>query len=213
MVGPVTDAMPAGTGPRRRSAHTGRRPGASGTRDAIFGAAQRQFAGQGFERTSIRSIAVEAGVDPALVTHYFGSKQRLFAAVVELPFDPGQVIAQVLDGERAEVGRRLGAFLARMLSTPAVVDRMTGLVRAAATDDEAAARVRTLITEQLLTPLAAALGGEDARLRGALAGSQVVGFLMARHVVGIPPLGELDADRIVALLAPTLQRYLVDDLG
>lgn len=204
--------MPAGPASHRRSAHTGRRPGASGTREAIFQAAQRQFAGQGFDRTSIRSIAVEAGVDPALVTHYFGTKQQLFAAVVQLPFDPGQIIAQVLDGDRAQVGRRLATFFAGMLAAPAAVDRMTGLVRAAASDDEAAARIRTLITEQLLTPMAAALGGDDAPLRGALAGSQVVGFLMARHVVRIPPLRELDGERVVALLAPTLQRYLVDDL-
>lgn len=196
----------------RRQRRTGRRPGDSGTRSAIEGAARRQFAAAGYDRASMRSIAQEAGVDPALVAHYFGSKQQLFATVMELPIDPAVAIPAVLDGDRAGIGRRFAGLVLSVLESPEGAGRMTGLVRAAASEEAAARMVRELITRDILTPLADGLGTDRPRLRGSLAGSQIVGMVMARYVVGVEPLASLPADEVADLVAPVLQHYLAEPL-
>jgi AcrR family transcriptional regulator len=194
--------------PRR----TGRRPGDSGTREAIARAARRQFAELGYDRTSIRGIATEAGVDPALVVHFHGSKQRLFAAVVELPFEAPDVLPAILAGEPGEVGLRFARFLAGMLETEEPRRRIVGLVRAAASEPEAARLVREVVTERILGPLVARLGVDDGPLRASLVSAQVVGVVMSRYVVGVEPLASLDAQRLVAVLAPAFQRLLAEPL-
>ncbi len=197
---------------RRAGTRTGRRPGDSGTRTAIQEAARRQFAEQGYDRTSMRSVAGEAGVDPTLVSHFFGTKQDLFAAVVRLPVDPAAVIPQVLAGDRDQIGARLAAVVVAVLEAPEGAARLTGLVRAAASEPEAARVVRDLVTADILTPLARGLGMDEPELRGALTAAQVVGLLMARHVVQVEPLPGLDADRLARLVAPVLQHYLAEPL-
>lgn len=191
---------------------SGRRPGASGTREAIRAAAGRQFAEQGYDRTSMRSVAGEAGVDPALVAHFFGSKHQLFVHVMELPFDPERVVALVFAGEREQIGRRLADFLLATLEIPEARRRMTGLVRAAASEPEAARMVRELIAREVLARIVDALGVDDADLRASLLGSQVVGLIMARYVVAVEPLASLPAERVAAAIAPNLQRYLTGPL-
>lgn len=198
-------AGPAG----RRS---GRRPGDSGTRDAIRAAAREQFARQGYDRTSMRSVALEAGVDPTLVSHFFGSKQRLFVEVMQLPFDPAAVLPHILAGDRAGIGARLAGFIVGVLQSPEGNARMTGLIRAAASEDAAAVVVRERVSRDILAPLAAGLGSDQPELRGSLAASQMVGLVMARHVVKVEPLASLAPERVAALIAPTLQRYLVEPL-
>jgi AcrR family transcriptional regulator len=201
----VTPARP----PRARS---GRRPGESGTRDAILRAARERFAEQGYDRTSLRQIALDAGVDPALVTHFFGSKQRLFVTVVELPFDPAEVLPRLLAGDPARVGERLAGFFLGVLESPEGRSRVIGLVRAAASEPEAARLVRELVTRELFAPVAEHLGAEDAPLRASLLGAQVVGLVMARYVVGVEPLASTAPATVAAILAPVLQRLLVDPL-
>lgn len=191
---------------------SGRRPGDSGTRDAIRAAAGRQFAEQGYDRTSMRSIASEAGVDPALVAHFFGTKQQLFVDVVELPFDPSHVVPAVFAGEREHLGQRLADFLLTLLENPEARRRMTGLIRAAASEPEAARMVRELITREVFARIVDALGVDDAELRASLLGSQVVGLVMARHILGVEPLASLPPERAAAAMAPTLQRYLTGPL-
>jgi AcrR family transcriptional regulator len=191
---------------------SGRRPGDSGTRDAIQAAAREQFAAQGFDRTSLRSVALQAGVDPTLVSHFFGSKQKLFAEVMQLPFDPAQLIPRILAGDRAGIGTRLATFLVTVLQNPEGHARLTGLIRAAASEDAAAAVVRERVTREILAPLAAGLGSDQPQLRGSLVASQVVGMVMARHVVKVEPLASLSPERLIALIGPTLQRYLVEPL-
>ena len=97
---------------------SGRRPGDSGTRDAIRAAARAQFAEQGYDRTSMRSVALQAGVDPTLVSHFFGSKQKLFAEVMQLPFDPAAVIPRIVAGDPAGIGTRLAGFVVSVLADP-----------------------------------------------------------------------------------------------
>ena len=190
----------------------GRRPAGSGTREAILAAASRAFGEQGYPRTTLRAVAREAGVDTRLVTHYFGSKQDLFIAVVELPFDPEEVIPALLAPGREGVGYRLAAFGVGMLENPDARRTMTGLLRAAASEEAAAERVRDLLMERLLGPLAHHLGGDQPELRAALTAAQIAGMAFARHVVGVPRLADASPDELVAALGPVLEHYLTGDL-
>ena len=173
----------------RGRSRSGRRPGDSGTREAIRAAARAQFAEQGFDRTSMRSVALQAGVDPTLVSHFFGSKQKLFAEVMQLPFDPSAVIPRIVAGDPAGIGTRLAAFVVSVLETPegrGPADRAGpgGGERGRGRGGGAGAGDAGTI----LGPLAAALGSDQPELRGSLVGSQVVGMVMARYVVRIEPL-------------------------
>lgn len=201
------------SGPRRPMARpSGRRPGDSGTREAIREAAGRQFAELGYDRASMRSIARDAGVDPALVVHFFGTKHRLFAEVVELPFDPGQVIPLVFAGPRSEIGRRLADFVLTTLEVPEARRRVLGMIRAAASEPEAATMVRELLSREVLARVAAELGVDDAAVRANLVGSQIVGLVMARYVIGLEPLASLPGPAVARAIAPNLQRYLTGPL-
>jgi AcrR family transcriptional regulator len=194
------------------SKRPGRRVGDSGTREAITEAARRQFAQRGFDRTSLRSVAQEAGVDPTLVSHFFGSKQELFVKVVELPFDPAAVLPGVVAGDRDEIGLRLARFILGVLESDEGRQRITGLIRAAASEEEAARLVREIVTHRILGTIAEHLGAEDAAFRASLAGSQVVGLVMARYVIGVEPLASRPADEVAETIAPVLQHYLTEPL-
>lgn len=198
---------------RRPPGRGGRRPGRSGTREAIREAAARLFAEHGYDRTSLRRIAHEAGVDPKLVSHFFGSKQRLFVEVFAFPVDPAVAVPQLFAGDPAQLGARVARFLLSVLEDPAGRRRITGLLRAAATEPEAARLVRDLVGREVLARLVEALGVEDADVRASLLGSQVVGLAMARYVVRIEPLASMPADDVAAAIAPTLQRYLLEPLS
>lgn len=191
---------------------SGRRPGRSGTREAILAAAGRQFAERGFDRASLRSIAAEAGVDPALVVHYFGSKQRLFVQVVELPYDPGVAVPAVFGGDPDTVGERLARFLLDTFENPEAQRRVIGVVRAAASEPEAARMVRELVTNEILARVVETLGVDNVAVRASLAGSQIVGLVMARYVVRIEPLASLPPEAVAEAIAPNLQRYLTGPL-
>ena len=197
---------------RGRARPSGRRPGDSGTRELIAAAARRQFAEQGFDRTSLRSVAVEAGVDPSLVSHFYGTKQQLFVAVLELPFEPADVLPGLVEGDRGEIGLRLARFLLGVLESDEGRRRMTGIVRSAASEPEAARLVRELISTRLLAPMAQGLGVEDALVRASFCGVQVVGLVMARYVVAVEPLASLAPEQVVAIIAPNLQRLLTEPL-
>ena len=192
--------------------HSGRRPGASRTREEIRAAAARLFAEQGYDRTSLRAIARAAGVDQKLVAHFFGSKQRLFVEVVELPFEPAAALPALFHGDRDEVGERVARFVLGVLEDPEGHRRLTGLVRAAATEPEAARMVRELITREVFAQIVGALDVEDGALRASLLGSQVDGLVMARYIVGVEPLASASPEAVVAAIAPNLQRYLVEPL-
>lgn len=160
----------------------------------------------------MRSIARGAGVDPALVAHFFRTKHQLFVDVVELPFEPSQMVSAIFAGERREIGRRLADFLLATLENPDARRRLTGLVRAAASEPEAARMVRELISREVFARIVDALDVDDADLRATLLGSQVVGLVMARHVIGLEPLASLPPEAVAAAIAPNLQRYLVEPL-
>jgi AcrR family transcriptional regulator len=190
----------------------GRRPAGSGTREAIAAAARRQFGEVGYQRASLRSIAAEAGVDPRLVLHFFGSKQELFASVVELPFDPETTFDTLMATGEQGLGRRVAEFLLGILDSPEGRRTVTGLIRAAASEEEAAATIRDLVAQRLLLPLASRVGRDRPELRASLVASQIVGLAMARHVVGLTPLATASRDELVAALAPVFDHYLTGPL-
>lgn len=191
--------------PRRRA---GRRPGDSGTRDAILAAAGRQFAAHGYDRATLRGIAREAGVDQKLIAHFFGSKQRLFVAALGLPVNPAELLPQVLAGDRDTAGERFAAVLAEVLERPERAQRLTAVVRAAASDPDLARMLREFLAREVVAPLAELLDADDAALRATLVGSQVVGLVMAREVLALEPLASVPPAVVASALAPTFQRYL-----
>lgn len=191
----------------------GRRPGESGTRAAILAAARKQFSTMGYDRASIRGIGKEAGVDPALVTHFFGSKQSLFASVVELPFDPAVVIPRLVQGDRRQIGHRFATFLVGLLEQEQSRERVLGIVRAAASEPAAATIIRDLISSNLLQPMVEQIGTDRPDLRAGMIGTQMVGLAMTRHVVGIEPLATASAATLIAVLTPIFQHLLTEPLS
>ena len=192
--------------------HSGRRPGDSGTRVSIENAARRQFAELGYDRTSMRQVAREAGVDPTLVSHFYGSKQQLFVSVVGFPFRPADVLPRLLEGDPDELGLRLAQFVLGVFESEQSRGQVIGIVRSAASEPEASRIVRELLTREVLTPLAEGIGVADAEFRAGLLGSQVVGMVMARYIVAIEPLASRDAADVALAIAPNLQHYLTGDL-
>jgi AcrR family transcriptional regulator len=192
---------------------TGRRPGEPATRERIADAARRLFADRGFDRTSVRAVAAEAGVDPALVHHYFGTKQRLFLEAVEFPIDAVRSLELLSVDDVDGVGERLVRFALQLWDDPVVLPRLLGVLRSAVTDAEAARMLAVLFTRQGPVQLVRALGADQPDLRAELVGTQLVGLAVARHVLRVEPLASADHETIVAAIGPTMQRYLVGDLG
>lgn len=199
-------------GVRSRGRPSGRRPAGSGTRAAILDSARALFGEQGYDRTTLRQVAAAAGVDPTLISHYYGSKQRLFVAVVDLPVDPSTVVPLVVDGPVEQVGERLAHLVVGLLETEEPRSRVLGLIRAASSEPEAAAMLRLRLSEELLGRVAAAIGTDRPELRATLVASQLVGLAMARYVVGVQPLASVPGPWLVAAVAPTLQAYLTGPL-
>jgi AcrR family transcriptional regulator len=186
----------------------GRRRGQSGTREQIAEAARRRFAAHGYDRATLRGIAAEAGVDVALISHFFGSKQRLFVTVMGFPFSPREVVPEIVGPGLEGAGERLARFVVSLLEDPDGRARAVGLVRAAASEPEAAEAIRALITRELIGAFVENLGVPEADLSASLVGSQVVGLVMARYVVQVEPLASLEPEALVKAIAPTFQRYL-----
>jgi AcrR family transcriptional regulator len=194
-------------------ARTGRRPGVSGTREAILGAARRAFAEHGYQHATVRGVADLAGVDPALVHHYFGTKQELFVAAVQLPVNPVEQLMAVLNEDSDQAGRRMVETFLSVWDHAATQNPLLALIRSAVGDEHAAAMLREFITEEVLGQIARRLGGADARLRATLVGSQIIGLAMARYIVKVEPLASAPPTQVVAAVGPTLQRYLTGDLA
>jgi AcrR family transcriptional regulator len=190
----------------------GRRPGESTTREAIAASARKMFAARGYDRTTFRAIAADAGVDPALVNHYFGAKKDLFAAVTALPVELGEVVPRIFDGPRSKMGLRLATFFLETLEQEDSRAAITGIIRAAASQPEAADAVRQVVTARVLDPVSEHLDEDNARLRANLVNSQMVGLVMTRYVIGLEPLASMDPERVAEAIAPNLQRYLTGSL-
>lgn len=187
----------------------GRRPGSPDTREAILAAARAAFAAHGFARTTIRAVARDAGVDPALVHHYFGSKDGLFAAAVELPVNPVEVLAPVAAVPPGERGAAAVRALLGVWDSPGGAGALA-LFRSAVADPERMAMIREFVVGRALGVLTAGLGlspAERAR-RTALAGSQLAGLIVTRYVMRVEPIASAPAEELVAAVGAAVQRYL-----
>jgi AcrR family transcriptional regulator len=192
---------------------TGRRPGPNRTRAAILDEARRAFAARGYEAVSVRAVAREAEVDPALVHRFFGSKEELFIAAMDLPVSPSGLVAALLVDGIDDLGERLVARLLAVFDDPRSFAPFLALIRGAVSNEQAAAMLREFVTREVLGRLAAAASPDAPQLRASLAGSQVIGLAMARYVVGVPPLAGADPATVAACVGPTIQRYLTGPLA
>jgi AcrR family transcriptional regulator len=189
-------------------ARTGRRPGTSSTREQIVAAAARCFAAAGYDATSVRQVAAEAGVDPALVRRFFGGKEPLFTAVASALIDPDRALAAVTAGPPGDAGDRLLSYFLGLLGDVAQPGPFLGLVRAAVTSEHAAGLLRQFLAEKVLGEIAAALGADQPELRAALAASQLVGLAVARYAVRLGPLAAAGQAELSRWIGPVIQYYL-----
>lgn len=187
---------------------TGRRPGPSSTRAEITAAAARRFAAAGYDATSIRQVAADAGVDPALVRRFFGGKDQLFTGVASTLIDPGRAVAIITDGPPEGAGERLLRYFLSLLGDGPEPGPFLGLVRSAVTSEHAATLLREFLAERILREIQASFPSARPGLGAALAASQLVGLAVARYAVRLPPLTAADTEELIQLVAPVLQYYL-----
>lgn len=192
--------------PRRR----GRPRGGTDSRARIIGAAVDEFGEQGYDAATIRSIAARAGVDSALVHHYFGTKADLFAEAVGIPLRPDIDVPGILAGPSEEVGERLIRYVLEAFEQPEVRRRGVMLLRTAIGSRLTTPLLAGFLSRELLTRVARRLDVDDADLRASLVASQIAGMLIARYVLRLPALAEASVDELVARVGPTVQRYLFD---
>ncbi len=211
---------------------TGPRVGDSGTREAILQAARQRFADHGYVGATIRGIAADAGVGPALVHHFYGPKEQLFAAAMRLPVVPTDVLARAAGPDPGRSMENLGENLVRtalrMWDVAEVRTSFLGLLRSALTDDRALRMLKEFLTETILTAIAGSIGSaagqpapgqpaadlapDDANYRASLVASQMVGLGLVRYLLELEPLADAQPDDLAVAIGPTLQRYLTGDV-
>ena len=195
-----------GERPRR-----GRRPGAPDTRAAILESARALFATQGFSGTTIRAIATAAGVDAALVHHYFGTKDDLFLAALDIPIDPRAVVAPVVEGGPDGAAERFLRVFLSVWDDAEVRPALLAVARAVM-DPGSQRLLSDGFLPVVIQPVGVALGLDRPELRMPLVASQVMGLILMRYVLVVEPLASMPTDQVVATYAPTLQRYLTGQL-
>jgi AcrR family transcriptional regulator len=203
----LSTAEPA---PARRS---GRRPGNPGTRDAVLTAARQAFAEKGFDGATIRGIASAAGVDPALVHHYFGSKDKLFLAAIEAPANPADLLPEALAGGRDALGHNVVRLLLRVWDGP-MQPAALALVRSAIGNEWTAKLLREFLVTQVLRRVVGTLDMpvREREIRGSLAASQLVGLVVGRYLLKLEPLASASPEWLAATIGPNVQRYLTGDV-
>jgi AcrR family transcriptional regulator len=186
----------------------GRRPGGPDTRGQILDAARESFAERGFSGTTIRAVAASADVDPALVHHYFGSKDDLFLAALAIPVDPRQLVPTVFAGGTHGAGERLLRLFLSVWDDPETRLPLLAVVRSSLTADTPETLLQQGLLRIVLTPLREALPADEADRRVNLVISQMIGLVVTRYLLRLEPLASMPADEVVASVAPNLQRYL-----
>jgi AcrR family transcriptional regulator len=194
------------------SPRTGRRPGPSTTREEILAAARRRFAAHGYDGTSVRAIAAEAGVDPALVHRFFGSKDDLLVAALDVAMAPSEGLEAAVAGDPDTLAERVVAYFLSVWEEQPRRDVLVAMLRSAATNEHAAGLLRDFIGREVLGRVAAAIDDDRPALRATLVGSQLVGLATVRYIVRIEPLASASPEAVAAVVAPTLRRYLTGPL-
>jgi AcrR family transcriptional regulator len=199
----------SGNRDRRRP---GRPPGSSDARERILTCARELFARNGFDKTSIRAVAAAAIVDSALVHHYFGTKQQLFAAALHLPIDPMDVLGPLRVTPVDELGLKLPSMLLPLWDSqlgPALIATLRSILTGPEVD-----LVRSFFREIVIVEIAARVDDPTGSgiLRAEFVASQLVGVVMARYILELEPFASLPAEQVAATIAPNLQRYLTGAL-
>lgn len=191
------------------SRRRGRRPGPTSTRQTVLEAARARFAGDGFAATTIRLVAADAQVDASQVMQFYGSKEGLFAAVMEIPSSALEQFSTAFHGADDQLGERVvRAYLGAWEGGPAVSDPLMAMLRGAIANDGAREQLRDFIQSRLLEGTRGA-GDADAALRAGLASSMLVGVIMNRRIIGVPTLAAAETEDLVAAIAPAIQAVLV----
>ncbi|WP_240642094.1 TetR family transcriptional regulator [Microbacterium sulfonylureivorans] len=194
--------------PKRRRGRP--RAGESDARERILSAAIEEFGEAGYDGATIRGIAARAGVDSALVHHYFGTKADLFGETIGAPMRPDLALPEILEGPEDEVGERIVRYILEAWEQPEVRRRGVVLLRTAIGNKLTTPLLAGFLSRELLSRIARALDVPDAELRATLVASQVAGILIARYVLRLPALAEASVDDVVERVGPTIQRYLYD---
>ncbi|GAA4892852.1 TetR family transcriptional regulator [Stackebrandtia albiflava] len=191
---------------------SGRRPGSPDTREEILAAARDVFAADGFERGSLRRIAAAAGVDPALIHHYFGTKDRLFLAAVEAPFDPADLVPTVFGPGVEGVGERLVRTFIGIWDSPGG-NRAAAFLRSAINHRTMSTLVEQFVINHIIKNAVRHLDVpvDHVETRGSMIASQLLGLALTRNLMGFRALRAMDADALAVMYGPTIQRYLTAD--
>jgi AcrR family transcriptional regulator len=184
----------------------GRRPGPNETREAILTAARELFAEKGYDGASIRAIARRADVNPALVHHFFGTKESVFIEAMRLPFSPAELLPRLLEVPDERVGETLIRTFLGIWGAPERRAPIVALLRSAMTNEQAATMMREFVSATLIGRAADLRGIPLLRINAAV--GQMIGVMLLRYVLEVEPIASASEDEIVELLAPTLQRYL-----
>lgn len=185
---------------------TGRRPGASGSRDKILAVARSHFARDGYDGATIRGIATSARVDPALVMHFFGSKEHLFVEALRFPRDPADFVPRLVGPGVSGLGERLSRFFLETWEGPEGA-QLIALMRSVATNEKAAQMTRQFVQSEILGRMSAALGEEVPKRQLALATSHLIGIAFLRYLVRLEPIASADRAVLARELGPVIQRY------
>ena len=197
---------------RTRTPRTGRRRGGSSTREEILAAARQLFLERGYQAATMRAIAAEAGVDAALIVHFFGDKATLLAEAIEWPFDPQVEMPKLLADGRRNVGRRLVDLFVTTWDDEGSRNPILTLLRAATIEPKAAELLGGFMRDRLYGPLMERLRVDEPELRADLAASQLVGLGLFRYVLAVEPLASAPSERVVEWIAPAVQRSLTGRL-
>ncbi|GAA2010775.1 TetR family transcriptional regulator [Microbacterium ulmi] len=200
--------MPEHAAPSTKRRRGRPRGGTSGARERILAAAEEEFGELGYDAATMRGIASRAGVDSALVHHYFGTKADLFAETIGAPMRPDIQIPLILAGPRDELGERIVRYVLTEWEKPDVRKRGTALMRGAIGNRLATPMLAGFLARELIGRIAAELGTPDAELRASLVGSQIAGLIVTRYILKLPALAEASVDDLVARVAPNVQHYL-----
>lgn len=192
---------------------SGRRPGNQDTKQSILESARTVFAEAGYDKASVRAIAAAAQVDPALIHHYFGTKEKLFLAAMNSPINPAELIPRAMAGPREQAGERLVALVLSVWDSPAGAAAVA-LMRSAMSNEWTARLMREFVVTQVLRRAVAELqiDEKEAPVRTALVATQIGGLAMIRYVLKVEPIASSPPERLVAAIGPAVQRYLTGEL-
>nr|WP_300049309.1 TetR family transcriptional regulator [uncultured Nocardioides sp.] len=202
---------PPATTPARQRTSRGRRPGAPDTRAEVLAAARASFAEKGFRGTTIRAVAASAGVDPALVHHYFGSKDDLFLSALQMPVDPRELLAPVVAEGPDGAGERLLRVFLSVWDDPDMQVQLLAVVRSVLSAD-GTTLLKDGFIPVIVSPVLTRLVTDRPEVRIPLVASQVVGLIVTRYLLALPPMAQMPAADVVARVGPVLQHYLTGDL-